>query len=248
MENKTSKVLSLQNPKLFEDLCFLEQHEDLRNIVVIDYGSLHSKQRDLEVILSCNCLRRYFHVVILIENSYRTYAVRFPPSFNKQYCTIIKIPSEIIRNVSDIRGHIVTQLMVFVNQYRCRRAYYCLSTDHTFPGGSEIMEHTDAEYTYCSVIRAIEDFIYLDAYYFKDSDDPTVMNVYQLLTNHIPRSPVSEKSGKLMIFSRGEMYFDNNSVPSVWKELKQFGNNHSLHVSITTAFPSVDHLVCVIMQ
>jgi len=245
MDNKTT-AKPLKNVQLFQELCFLEEREDLRNILIIDYASLHSQQKELNAILSCSCLKKYFHVVIVIENGCKLSAARFPLSFNQQNYTIIKIPSEDIRNVHTIPDHIVVQMMMFLNQYRCRRAYYCLSLDPSFPEKSEIMKHSDVEYTYCSVIKTVEDFIYLDKKYFTESDDPTVMNVYHLLKNDVPRAPVSEKSGKLMIFSPSEMYLDNNSVSSVWKELKHFGDIHSLHVSITTAFPATDDLkVCI---
>ena len=83
MDNKTSAAQPLENSQLFQELCFLEEREDLRNILIVDYGSLCSKQHDLNATLSCSYLKKYFYVVILIENSYKLISVRFPPSFDQ---------------------------------------------------------------------------------------------------------------------------------------------------------------------
>ena len=88
------------------------------------------------------------------------------------------------------------------------------------------------------MIKSVEDFIYLDNHHFRESDDPTKMTVFPLLRNDVPRGPITENSGKLILFCFGEKYF-NTHVTSLWKDLLQFGNKHSVHVSVTTDFPSV---------
>ena len=53
----------------FKDLCILKEREDLRNILILDYESLarSERQHNLTDILSCKCLKKYFHVIILCE-------------------------------------------------------------------------------------------------------------------------------------------------------------------------------------
>ena len=68
------------------------------------------------------------------------------------------------------------------------------------------------------------------------------MTMFPLLRNDVPRVPFTENSGKLLFFCLGEKYY-GIPVASLWEELEQFGNKYSLHVSVTTAFPSVDYEV-----
>jgi len=238
MEN--TDVKSLESAVCFQDLHVLQERKDLRNIFILDHGRFSWKQEYLDAALNCNCLNKYFYVVIINEAGHRSDTViSFPLSFKQQNCSIIEVPPSSLRNVDTIQDHIVTQILVFLQQYRCRRAYYCLSLDSNFPEGSKIMEHTGCEYTYCTVMKSVHEFMYLDMYHFRESNDPTKMTVFPLLRNDVSRMPSSEKSGKLLFFCFGETYY-GIPVASLWQQLEQFGNKHSLHVSVTTAFPSVE--------
>ena len=104
------------------------------------------------------------------------------------------------------------------------------------------MEHTGYEYTYCTVIKSVNNFVYLDKFHFRESDDPAKITMFPLLRNDVPHVPITENSGKLPFFCLGEKYY-GTPVASLWEELEQFGNKYSLHVSVTTAFPSVDYEV-----
>lgn len=229
-----------QNLYVFEKLKFLEEHEDLRNIVILDYESLSRKQNDLDAILICwfVFLTNYFHIIILVDD-----ISHMPNIHGRQNCTVIEVPSQFLRKVNDISNHIATQIMMcFSNglfqMRRCRRAYYCLSEDENFPDGFQFMEHTGYEHVYCSVLRSVQDFLDLQ-YYFRDNlDDPIKMNVCCLLKNNFSRQRYGDKSGKLMFFVRGEVFF-RKGVTFLWKELEKFGNTHHFPVSVTTAFPSV---------
>ena len=235
MEN--ADVISLESAVCFQELCILQKREDLRNILILDYERFSRKQEDLDAVLNCKCLNKYFFVIIITEaDGNHSSTINFPPNFQQQNCSIVKASSSSLRHAVNISDHIITQILMFLQQYHCRRAYYCLSLDSNFPKGSTIMEHTGCEYTYCTVIKSVEDFIYLDNHHFRESDDPTKMTVFPLLRNDVPRGPITENSGKLLLFCFGEKHF-NVHVKSLWEELVQFGNKYSLHVSVTTAFP-----------
>jgi len=232
-------VTSLASSVCFQELYVLKEREDLRNILILDYGKFSRKQEDLDAVLSCKCLRKYFYVIIINEvDGDHSSAINFPPNFQQQNCSIIGVPPSSLRLVN-ISDHVVTQILMFIQQYHCRRAYYCLSLDTNFPKGSTFMQHTGCEYTYCAVIKSVKDFVYLDNYHFRESADPIKMNVFPLLRNGVPREDYTENSGKLLLFCRGERYF-NTPVTSLWEELALYGNKYSLHVSVTTAFPSVE--------
>ena len=249
MEN--TNVKSLESAVCFQDLSVLQEREDLRNILILDYGRFSQKQEDLDAVLSCNCLNKYFYVVIINEVGHHSgAAISFPPSFKQQNCSILEVPPSSLRNVDTIQDHFVSQMLLFLQQYCCRRAYYCLSLDSNFPEGSKIMELTGHEYTYCTVIKSVNDFIYLDKYHFRESNDPAKMTVFPLLRNDVPRVPFTKKSGKLLYFCHGERHYYKKKVPValLWEELERFGNKYSLHVSATTAFPSVEFEVqCIIL-
>jgi len=217
-------------------LCLLKERDDLRNILILDYKSLiRGKQlHRLKDILSCKCLEKYFYIVFLCESCQESDVNQMLPDQKK--FLVVESPSKVLQKDDCISDHIVTQIIKFVEQYRCRRAFYCLSLDVYFPEGFKIMEYTCREFTYCATLRSVEDLMHLDANYFRESDDPATMNVLPLLTNHVPRKSPTEKSGKLMFFCHGVKYF-GNTIESVWKELKHFGDKHSLHVSVTTDFP-----------
>ena len=243
MSDKTLPANFEQNCHVFERLKFLEEDEELQNIVILDYGSLSGQEHDLNIILSCWFLRNYFHVIVLIDNVHH-----IPNTCGMQNCTIVEVLPQFFRRVKHISDHIVTQIMMcFSNglfqMHRCRRAYYCLSEDADFPDGFQFMEYTGGEHVYCCVLRSVKDFLDLQ-YYFEDNvNDPTKMNVCFLLKNDFPRvTNLSENSGKLMFFVQGEFYY-RRSVTTLWKELKKFGNGHGLPVSVTTAFPSVKYEV-----
>ncbi|XP_065909519.1 uncharacterized protein [Dysidea avara] len=241
MEN--ADVKSLESAAVcFQDLCVLKEREDLRNILILDYGRFSRKQEHLDAVLSCNCLNKHFYVVIINEAGHCSDVINFPPTFKQQNCSILKVPPSSLRNVGTIQDHVVTQMLMFLQQYHCRRAYYCLSLDSNFPDGSKIMEHTGYEYTYCTVIKSVNNFVYLDKFHFRESDDPAKMTMFPLLRNDVPRVLITENSGKLLFFCLGEKYY-GTPVASLWEELEQFGNKYSLHVSVTTAFPSVDYEV-----
>lgn len=243
-----NKILDLpinfqQNFHAFQKLNCLEENEELRNIVVVDYGSLPGKQQDLNAVLGCRFLRSYyFHVIILIDN-----ICHAPYTSYMQNITVIKISSQFLKRVNHISDHIVTQIMMcfsngLLQTHRCRRAYYCLSEDTDFPYGLQFMEHTGHEHVYCTVLRSVKDFVDLQWHFRHDINDPIKMNVFPLLTNDVPRDR-SDNSGKLMFFVRGETYY-KKSVTMLWKGLRNFGNEHNLPVSVTTGFPSVDYEVC----
>ena len=242
MTNKALPANFQQNFDVFQKLRFLEEHEELRNIVILDYESLSGKQNDLNAILKCWFLfLSYFHIIILVDN-----ISQCPNTYGTQNCTVIEVSSQFLRKVNDISDHITTQIMMcFSNglfqMHRCRRAYYCLSEDDDFPDGFQFMKHTSHEHVYCSVLRSVKDFLDLQLYFREDSD-PTKMNVCCLLKNNVLHERHGNNSGKLMFFVRGEIFF-KKSVAFLWKELEKFGNKHSLPVSVTTAFPSVDYEV-----
>jgi len=248
MTNNILPVNFQQNFHVFQKLSFLEDHEELRNIVILDYGSLTGKQHYLNAILKCGFLyflRNYFHMVILTDNVHHT-----PNTYGRQNCTVIQVSSHCLRKVKQISDHIAAQIMAcFSNglfqNYRCRRAYYCLSEDKSFPDGLQFIEYTGYEHVYCSVIRSIKDFLDLQNHFKNDMNDPTKMNVAPLLKNNIQRDRTGDNSGKLMFFLHGEMYF-GKSVKVLWKDLKNFGDTHCLSVSVTTAFPSVDYEVKIV--
>ena len=244
MTDKALPVNFQQNFYIFQKLNFLEQHEDLWNIVILDYETLSGKQQDLSGILSCwfLLLVHYFHVIILVDP-----ASHAPDTHGVKNCTVIRVKSQFLRNVNHISDHIVTQIMMcFSNglfqKHRYRRAYYCLSEDADFPNGLNFMGYTGHEHVYCSVLRSVKDFLDLEYYFRFDVNDPAKMNVYRLLKNDFQRGEYGDNSGKLMFFVHGEAYF-RKSITFLWKELKKFGNTHELPVSVTTAFPSVDYEV-----
>ena len=241
MTNKKLPEHFEQNCHVFEKLKFLEEHEELQNIVILDYGSLSGQDHDLNIILSCWFLKIYFHVVVLIDDVHH-----IPNTSDMQNCTVVEILPQFLRRVKHISYHIATQIMMYFSNglfqtHRCRRAYYCLSENTDFPDGFQFMEYTGTEHVYCCVLRSVKDFLDLQ-HYFKDNiNDPTKMNVCFLLKNDFPRN-LSENSGKLMFFVQGEFYYRKH-VTTLWKELRKFGNEYSLPVSVTTAFPSVKYEV-----
>ena len=245
MTTKTLPANFQQNFCIFQKIKFLEEHEDLRNIMILDYESLSGKQNDLNDILNCwfLFLTNYFHIIILVDDI----RSHIPNTHGRQNCTVIEVSSQFLRKVDDMSNHIATQIMMcFSNglfqRRRCRRAYYCLSEDDDFPDGFQLMEYTGHEHVYCSVLRSVQDFLDLQYYFREDVNDPTKMNVCCLLKNNFSRQRYGDKSGKLMFFVRGEVFF-KKSVTFLWKELEKFGNTHHLPVSVTTAFPSVDYEV-----
>ena len=242
------KILNLpvsvqQNIHVFQRLKCLEENEDLRNIVIVDYESLFGNQQKLNAVLSCWFLKSiYFHVIIMTDNFHCA-----PPYTSYMHnVTVVTISSQFLKRVNHISDHIVTQIMLcfsngLLQTHRCRRAYYCLSEDANFPEGLQFMECTGHEHVYCAVFRSVKDFLDLRYHFIDDQIDPIKMNMFPLLRNDIPRIR-GDNSGKLMFFVNGERYY-GKSLTALWKELKKFGNEHCLPVSVTTAFPSVDYKV-----
>ena len=234
-----------QNFHVFQKLNCLEENEELRNIVIVDYESLSQRQHDLNAVLGCwflSCC--YFHIIILIDR-----VCQIPYTSYNQNITVIQNSSQFLKRVNHVSDHIVTQIMMcfsngLLQTHRCRRAYYCLSKDINFPDGLQFMECTGHEHVYCAVLRSVKDFLDLQYHFRNDINDPIKMNVFPVLKNNILRE-WGDNSGKLMFFVKGERYF-NKTVTTLWKELRTFGNAHSLPVSVTTAFPSVDYEVKII--
>ena len=146
-------------------------------------------------------------------------------------------------NLSDFRSHSNTN-----NQKKLkpcvRRAYYCLSLDQDFPEPEEIMNFVGREHVYCSIIKSVNNFLQLSNHFFWDNSDPCKMNMLPVLINNVQRKlDTDEKSGKLIFFLRGKWLFEVHSVKTLWQELREFGDEHKLHVSVTTAFPSVEYKV-----
>ena len=238
-------VIVQQKIHVFQRLKCLEENEDLRNIVIVDYESLSGNQQlqKLNAVLSCWFLKSiYFHVIIMTDNFHHA-----PPyTSNMHNATFVTISSHFFKRVNHISDHIVTQIMLcfsngLLQKHRCRRAYYCLSEDANFPEGLRFMEYTGHEHVYCAIFRSVKDFLDLQYHFIDDEIDPIKMNMFPLLTNDIPRIR-GDNSGKLMFFVNGERYY-GKSVTALWKELKKFGNEQCLPVSVTTAFPSVDYKV-----
>ena len=239
------KILDLpinfhQNFHVFQRLTCLEDNEELRNIVIVDYESLSHKQHDLNAVLGCSFLSCYFHVIILMDSMHQ-----IPHTPYKQNITVIQNSSQFLKRVNHVSDHIVTQIMMcfsngLLQAYRCRRAYYCLSEDANFPEGLQFMECTGHEHVYCDVLRSVKDFLDLQDHFRNDMNDPIKMNVFPLLKNDFLHDS-GDNSGKLMFFAQERFY--DKTVTTLWEELRTFGNAHSLPVSVTTAFPSVDYEV-----
>lgn len=234
-----------QNFHVLQSLMCLEENDNLRNILIVDYESLSRNQQKLNAVLGCWFLKSdYFHVIIMIDNFHHA-----PYTSYLHNVTVIAISSQFLKRVNNISNHILTQIMMcfsngLLNTHRCRRAYYCLSEDENFPDGLQFMEFTGTEHVYCAVFKSVRDFLNLQQHFVDDKRDPIKMNMFPLLKNDIPRGR-GGNSGKLMFFVNGERYF-GKSVTALWKELEKFGNEHGLSVSVTTAFPSVDYKVSVL--
>ena len=224
--------------EILDTLYSLDGHEDIRNIVIIDYGSLKNKQDDLNSILQCWFLKKYFHVIIIVPKSPINNIKIDPKTFNQQMYTTLYISPFVLARQNTI-DYIVTQIIIFVVDKLkplVRRAYYCLSTDKGCLKTEELMDY--GEHVYCSMIKSLEDFLQLQYHLFDDTNDPCIMNVFPILKNNVPRETViSKKSGKAMFFVEGKWFYDK-SVKNLWYQLRQFGDEQGLHVSVTTAFPT----------
>ena len=227
-----------------EILHALDEREDIRNIAIINYESLERKQHDFQ---QCWFLKQNFHVIFIVSERQKS-SFKIPKDFNQQICTTLHFSSS-QQKTCRISDHIITQIINFIVQKikPCvRRAYYCLSLDRDFPEAEKIMDIVGREHVYCSIIKSFSDFLQLNNHFTWDISDPCKMNVLPILINNVRREiDTNEKSGKLMFFLEGKWFF-KWSVKALWKQLRQFGDEHQLHVSVTTAFPSVEYKVIYI--
>jgi len=192
-------------------------------------------------------LEKHFHIIFIVSEKQKS-SFEIPECYNQLICTALYFsPSILVRlRTCQISDHIVAQIINFIVERikPCvRRAYYCLSLDKDFPEAEKIMEFAGKEHVYCSIIESVSHFLQLKKHFSWDLSDPCKMNVLPHLINSVRRKiDTDEKSGKIMFFVKGKWFFEN-SVKTLWQQLKQFGDDHELHVSVTTAFPSVDYKV-----
>ena len=245
MANRILDLLPIsiqQNLHVLQKLKCLEENDNLRNVLIVDYESLSRNQQKLDAVLSCWFLKSdYFHVIIMIDNFHHVPYISYMHNV-----TVIAISSQFLKRANNISEHILSQIMMcfsngLLQAHRCRRAYYCLSEDPDFPDGLQFMKYTGPEHVYCAVFRSVNDFLSLQWHFVDDKSNPNKMNMFPLLKNDIPRDR-GDNSGKLMFFVQGEVYYKKH-VTILWMELKKFGKEYGLPVSVTTAFPSVDYEV-----
>ncbi|XP_065909288.1 uncharacterized protein [Dysidea avara] len=226
-----------------EILHALDEQNTFNNVLMVDYESLKGKQRDVNSILKCKFLEMYFCVIFIVPESQRSVcSFEIPSYFNQQICTTLYAPILSHQRTCQVSDHIVTRIIMFIRnqlKYGVRRAYYYLSTNDGVLDVDKVMDYTGREHVYCSNIKSVQDFLNLRSYFSWDVSDPCKVNVFPVLTNNEPHETVtSEMSGKLMFFVQGESFFEK-SVKDLWKQLQQFGDMHKLHVSVTSAFPTV---------
>lgn len=216
--------------------------------MIINFESLERKQYDLNRILKCWFLEKHFHIIFIVSEKQKS-SFKIPECYNQQICTILYVSPFILahQKTCQISDHIVTQIINFILKKLkpcVRRVYYCLSLDQDFPEPEEIMNFVGREHVYCSIIKSVNNFLQLSNHFFWDNSDPCKMNMLPVLINNVQRKlDTDEKSGKLMLFLRGKWLFEVHSVKTLWQELREFGDEHKLHVSVTTAFPSVEYKV-----
>ena len=229
-----------QDLVVLKQLHILEDQENLPdNFVLFDCGSF-SNEAIHEAILCFNVLVKNFHIIFIGE--YDTSLL----TLDKKCYTLLKnVPTKILRDVKNPSEHIATLIMAYIAKKAryTRKAHYCLSADSSFPLSTKIINMVGREFVYCCVFKSVKDFVDLQksGYFSENDDDPTKMKLYRILQNSIPRDFDVNKGGKLMHFKPAEDYYSN--VKLLWQELRKFGDKNSLHVNVTTAFPSVDYLV-----
>ena len=216
------------------------------NFVIFDYSSFDDE--NIDSFYACEFLSENFHVIILAEHD--VLKVTFKNLGSENYTVISAVPSELLRNVINASDHIATLIMYRLIHHvksEHRKAFYCLSSDKSFPVNTEVIDCIGDEFVYCCVIKSVEDFLNLAELFQNYPDDPVKMRLHRLLQNDVPRDDSDhDNCGKIMFFHYGEGYARKRGGPKVkvqqlWQELKQFGDNYypyPLHVSITTAFPT----------
>ena len=233
-----------------QDLLILEQLHVLEgrkclpdNFVLFDCGSF-SEEANHQAMVCFKTLTKNFHIIIIdCDALFLGHAV-----LDENYTVLKNIPSRMLRNVKNPSEHIATLLVkhITVNTQKSRRAYYCLSGDKNFPLNNEMISVSGREFVYCCVLKSVKDFrglLYL-GYFSEDFEDPANMRLHRIIEYSIPRDTSNpNKGGKLMYFNYGDHNIAGVSVQLLWRGLRQFGDINHYHVSVTTAFPSVDYLV-----
>ena len=236
-----------------QDLIILRQLQGLEsrdhlpdNFVIFDYNSFSREVDMINSFFACEFLSENFHVIIITEGDGLKVSFKHLDGEN---CTVISaVPSGMLRNVARPCDHVATIIMAHLTEHaksKYRKAYYCLSTDESFPINTEIIDLTSDEFVYCCVIKSIRDFLNLKDL-FQKFDDPEKMRLYRLFENDVPRDDNDpENCGKIMFFSPGDEFGSQwpkiKKVQALWKELKKFADNYDpfpLHVSVTTSFPT----------
>ena len=216
------------------------------NFVLLDYSSF-SEKANHDAVSCFKTVVKNFHIIIVIECN-----ASLPDlvSLHTSCYTILKdVPSSLLRNVKNPSEHIATLIMAYIADQKARytrKAYYCLSADDSFPQSTKMIYEVGREFVYCCILKSVKDFVMLHkcGHFSEHYDDPTKMRLYRILQNSIPRDFIPDKGGKLMHFVNDHHTFTRD-VKSMWHELKIFGDRNSLHVNVTTAFPSVDYLVSI---
>ena len=214
------------------------------NLVLFDCGSFNEKENH-KAVLCFQTLIKNFHIIIIESGTFLPDVA----SLHKSCYTVLNnVPLCVLRNVKNPYEHIATQIMAYIaeqNSKYKRKAYFCLSADHSFPLNTEMIGAVGREFIYCCVLKAVADFVALQksGHFSENYDDPTKMRLYHVLQNSVSRDFDPKKGGKLMHFIRHDYYIRKENIKLIWQELKKFGDENSLNVNVTTDFPSVDYLV-----
>ena len=235
-----------------QELAILKQLHNLEtcdhlpdNFVIFDYSSFNEEFSKIDSFYACEFLSENFHVIVLAECD--MLKVTFKNLSSENYTVISAVPSRMLRNVINASDHIATLIMARLIHHAKsdhRKAFYCLSSDKSFPINTEMIDCIGDEFVYCCVIKSIEDFLSSSELFQNDPDDPVKMRLCRLLQNGVPRDDSDhENCGKIMFFLFGDKLKNapKVTVQLLWRLLKQFGDNHypdPLHVSVTTAFPT----------
>ena len=240
-----------QDLAILKELHNLETRDHLPdNFVIFDYNSFSEDFSNIDSFYACEFLSENFHVIILAECDVPK--VCFKNLSSENYTVISAVPSRMLRNVINASDHIATLIMdclIHHAKSEHRKAFYCLSSDKSFPINTEMIDCIGDEFVYCSVIKSIEDFLCSSELFQNDPDDPVKMRLYHLLQNDVPRDDSDyENCGKIMFFCHEDkLKFGRKpglpkvTVQLLWQVLKRFADSYypnPLHVSVTTAFPT----------
>ena len=236
-----------QDLSILPQLGGLESRDHLPdNIVIFDYNSFSKEFDMIDSFFTCEFLSENFHVIIITECDMLKVSFKY---LDSKHCTVIPVPSRMLRNVVQPCDHVATIVMAHLTEHvksteTDRRAYYCLSADNSFPVNTDIIDLIGDEFVYCCVIKSLRDFLKLEKW-FQKSDDPVKVRLYRLFQNDVPRDNSDpENCGKIMFFVHGDMFGSQQpqiAVKTLWQELKAFADNYDpypLHVSVTTSFPA----------